>query len=139
MKIQQGPFTDKMKKTVHNSFNEYFSYFGANRTGKQVAFYFENDSRALISIVVVQISWGALLIPYAWTHEAYRGHGYATKLMEAANDYAVAYHCPFILVETMNDKASTWYQKLGFKVEFERKGYAHDVVCYYLKKELLIS
>ena len=36
----------------------------------------------------------------------------------------------------MNDKAAAFYQKLGFKIEFERKGYAHDVVCYYLRKDL---
>ena len=56
--------------------------------------------------------------------------------MEAANDYAMTHGCSFVLVETMNDKAAAFYQKLGFKIEFKRKGYAHDVVCYYLKKEL---
>jgi ribosomal protein S18 acetylase RimI-like enzyme len=136
MQIKQGPFTDEMRKTVHDSFNEYFSYFGPNRTGEQVAFYFESDQDELISVVVVKISWGALIVPYAWTHKAHRKMGYATRLMESALDYANAHKCPFILVETMSDNACRFYQKLGFEVEFERKGYTHDVVGYYLRKKL---
>jgi ribosomal protein S18 acetylase RimI-like enzyme len=59
-----------------------------------------------------------------------------TKLMEAAQKLAKESGCNFMAVNTMDWEALDFYKKLGFYVEFERRGFDKNSIFYFLRKDL---
>lgn len=45
--------------------------------------------------------------------------------------------CHFAFVETMSFQALEFYQKMGFKQDFVRTGYAHNTSFHYLSRKLI--
>ncbi len=56
--------------------------------------------------------------------------------MAKAEELARKRKCFFIAVNTMDFEAKPFYEKHGFKVEFEMKGFQADSIMYFLRKEL---
>ncbi len=80
--------------------------------------------------------YGCLYIDQIWVSETIRHGGWGNKLINAALDYGKKRGCTFASVNTMDWEALDFYQKLGFTVEFERKGFHKNSVLYSLRKEL---
>lgn len=80
--------------------------------------------------------YGCLVVDTLWVAETLRGQGYGTKLMKMAEDIGKENKCRFMTVNTMDWEALDFYKKLGFKVEFERKGFDKGSVFYFLRKDL---
>lgn len=60
-------------------------------------------------------TWGhALKIGHLWVHEEYRGQGYGTQLVRAAEREAVARGCRQAVLETHSFQAPDFYPKLGY-------------------------
>jgi hypothetical protein len=55
--------------------------------------------------------------------------------MKQALQYGRKNNCPFAFVETMSFQAKDFYQKLGFKIEFTRTGFAHGTSFHYMKRD----
>jgi len=55
---------------------------------------------------------------------------------EKAESLAKKSHCHFIAVNTFDWEALDFYKKLGFYVEFERKGFDKNSIFYFLRKNL---
>lgn len=81
--------------------------------------------------------YGCLYVSQLWVAEKLRGQDYGTKLMQAAEKLARDGGCVMMTVNTMDWEALGFYQKLGFKIEFERRGLAKDSIFYFLRKELI--
>jgi ribosomal protein S18 acetylase RimI-like enzyme len=58
-------------------------------------------------------------------------------LIGHVEEYAKSQNCDFVFLETMSFQALDFYEKLGFKVELKRDGYAEGASIYYLKKNLV--
>lgn len=82
------------------------------------------------------ILYGCLHVDQLYVIEALRGQGYGTQLMQAAEQLAREKDCTFLTVNTMDWEALEFYKKLGYYVEFTRKGYAKDSTFYFLRKDL---
>lgn len=81
------------------------------------------------------ILYGCLHIDSLWVEELLRGNGYGKQLMAEVEKTAIANHCPFMTVFTMDWEALEFYKKLGFYVEFERHGYEKNSIFYFLRKD----
>jgi ribosomal protein S18 acetylase RimI-like enzyme len=81
--------------------------------------------------------YGCLYIDNLWVEESLRGKGYGTKLMMSAEKFGKEHGCHFATVNTMDWEALDFYKKLGFQVEFARRGFLKESVFYFLRKELL--
>ncbi|WP_133127888.1 GNAT family N-acetyltransferase [Legionella nagasakiensis] len=79
--------------------------------------------------------YGGLHIDNLWVSEQIRHQGWGIKLMQAALKYGQEKSCAFATVNTMDWEALGFYQKLGFKLEFERHGFQKNSVFYFLRKE----
>ncbi|MFA6303927.1 MAG: GNAT family N-acetyltransferase [Legionella sp.] len=79
--------------------------------------------------------YGCLYIDQLWVSDTYRSQGLGTKLVEAAIKYGKDKTCTFAAVNTMDWEALGFYQKCGFKIEFERHGFHKGSVFYFLRKE----
>ncbi len=78
--------------------------------------------------------YGCLYIDSLWVNAALQGKGYGTQLMQRVETLAKENHCHFIAVNTFDWEALGFYKKLGFYVEFERKGFDKDSIFYFLRK-----
>jgi len=79
--------------------------------------------------------YGAIYVGSLWVSEELRGKGYGTQLMREAEKLARESKCHFIAVNTFDWEALDFYKRLGFYVEFERKGYDKNSTFYFLRKD----
>ncbi len=80
--------------------------------------------------------WQYLDIAFLWVDEKYRGEGYATRLMKAAETEARARGCERVFLDTLSFQALNFYRKLGY-AEFGRlAGFSGKYDRIYLHKRL---
>ena len=80
--------------------------------------------------------YGSTYIDSLWVAEALRGKGYGKALMFEAETLANKNDTHFMTVNTFDWEALDFYKKIGFYVEFERKGFDKDSIFYFLRKNL---
>ncbi len=81
--------------------------------------------------------YGGLFVGQLWVAKPLRNKGYGTQLMQKAETLAKESKCNFIAVNTFDWEALGFYKKLGFYVEFERKGFDKNSIFYFLRKDLI--
>ena len=82
------------------------------------------------------IFYGCLYVDQLWVDDSLRKKGYGTQLMQLAEKLAKEKKCLFMAVNTMHWEALDFYKKLGFYVEFERRGFEKNSIFYFLRKDL---
>jgi len=82
------------------------------------------------------IFYGSLYVDMLWLKEELRHQGLGKKLMMEAEKIGCKRKCTFVTLNTMDWEALPFYQKLGYEIEFVRKGYSNDSQMYMLRKEL---
>ena len=83
--------------------------------------------------------WHYLDIAFLWVDEKYRGQGYATQLMKAAEAEARERGCERVLLDTLSFQALGFYQKLGY-TEFGRlPEFSGRYARHYLHKRLVAT
>lgn len=80
--------------------------------------------------------YGCLYVDMLWLKDELRQKGLGIKLMNEAEKIGRERKCSFSTVDTMDWEALSFYQKLGYSIEFVRKGFEHDSSMYMLRKEL---
>jgi Predicted acetyltransferase len=80
--------------------------------------------------------YGNMYVDMLWVEEELRHHGLGKKLMIEAEKIGRQRNCTFATVNTMDWEALTFYQKLGYEIEFTREGYDKDSKMYMLRKSL---
>ncbi len=81
------------------------------------------------------IYYSCLYIDNLWIDKELRGKNYGTQLMQFAEKFGKENEALFATVNTMDWEALDFYKKLGFEVEFERKGYVNNSTFYFLRKD----
>jgi ribosomal protein S18 acetylase RimI-like enzyme len=79
--------------------------------------------------------YGCMHIDMLWIDGSVRGNGWGKKIVEEAETQALKRGCNFATLETMDWEALPFYQKLGFFIEFVRKGYQKNSTMYLLRKQ----
>lgn len=83
------------------------------------------------------VVYGTIYTDQLCVHPHYRKQGLGRKLMEHVHEYARQSGCTLATVATMSFQGvQTFYEKLGYEVDFERKGYTSDSSCLFLKRKL---
>lgn len=105
-------------------------------TTQRFAFIIRDESGEVLGGVDASIWFGCLHIKHLWVDESIRGSGYGAKLMLSAENFATEKGCTFTTANTMIMEVVSFYTKLGYEIEFERKGYQKNSVMYYLRRDL---
>jgi uncharacterized protein YjlB/GNAT superfamily N-acetyltransferase len=100
-------------------------------------FFIRDKDNAIVGGCRGNTLYGCLYIDYLWVSELLRHQGLGTKLVHAALQYGKEKGCTFAAVNTMDWEALEFYQRLGFRIEFERHGFQKDSVFYFLRKDVL--
>ena len=81
-----------------------------------VGFLIKDASGAIIGGLFGNIAGGWLHARALWVDQLWRGRGYATDLMAAAERYAIAKGCVAAFLQTGSYEARPLYEKLGYRV-----------------------
>jgi ribosomal protein S18 acetylase RimI-like enzyme len=100
------------------------------------AFLMRDDHGEIVGGCAGDNMYGGLFVAQLWVAESLRGQGYGTRLMQRAETLAKDSDCNFIAVNTFDWEALDFYKKLGFYVEFSRKGFDKESIFYFLRKDL---
>ncbi len=84
-----------------------------------------------ISIILY---YGCVSIDLLWVSPELRDQGWGSKLIEEALLFAKKKECLFATAHTMDWQAVSFYQKLGFHIEFISKGYQYNSELYVLRR-----
>lgn len=100
------------------------------------AFFIRDENGKIVGGCAGDNMYGGLYVGQLWVDERLRGKGYGTELMQKAEELAIQTECNFVAVNTFDWEALDFYKKLGFSVEFERKGFDNNSIFYFLRKDL---
>ncbi len=100
------------------------------------SFVIENNEGEIEAGIAGFNYYGCFYIDLLFVEENARDQGLGSALMQKAEDLARKRKCLFMAVNTMDFEAKPFYEKHGFKVEFERSGFENGAKAYFLKKEL---
>lgn len=100
------------------------------------AFFIRDENEKIMGGCNTCNLYGCLYIDQLWLEESLRGKGYGKQLMQKAEKLAKENGCHFMTVNTFDWEALDFYKKLGFYVEFERKGFDKNSIFYFLRKDL---
>ena len=101
------------------------------------AFFIRDENEKIVGGCAGDNMYGCLYVGQLWVAEQLRGKGYGTKLMQEAENLAKKSECNFMAVNTFDWEALDFYKKLGFYVEFERRGFIKDSIFYFLRKDFI--
>ncbi len=107
--------------------------------GKPFAFYIKDKIGDVKGGCSGFLFYGCLYTDLLWIDESLRGRGYGIDLMGRVEELAIKNTCRFMVVNTMDFEALNFYKKLGYIIEFERKGFEKDSIMYFLRKNLTSS
>ncbi|MCE2991615.1 MAG: GNAT family N-acetyltransferase [Candidatus Jidaibacter sp.] len=101
------------------------------------AFFIRDERNQIIAGCNGSVIFGSIYTDQLWVHPNYRKNGLGHQLMEAVHDYGRRSGCSMATVATMSFQgAKTFYEKLGYVVDFERLGYTQNSSCHFMRKEL---
>lgn len=99
------------------------------------AYFLRDDDNKIVGGCYSLIYYGCLYIDQLWIDEKFRGQDFGTKLVKAAEEYALSKGCLFSTMETMDWEALEFYKKLGYYKESEQHGYVNGIVMYRMRKD----
>ncbi|PIS01381.1 MAG: GNAT family N-acetyltransferase [Chlamydiae bacterium CG10_big_fil_rev_8_21_14_0_10_35_9] len=82
------------------------------------------------------IVFGSIYTDQLWVDSSFRRKGVGKKLIEKVHEYGKENGCSKATVTTMSFQAPDFYKKLGYKVDFIRKGYNKNAGCIFMSKHL---
>ncbi len=101
------------------------------------AFFIRDEKNQIIAGCNGSVIFGSIYTDQLWVHPTHRKNGLGHQLMEAVHDYGLKAGCSMATVATMNFQgAKTFYEKLGYVMDFERPGYTRNSSCIFLKRRL---
>ena len=110
------------------------------RSTEAFGFFIRNEADKIIAGCHGYITLGAFTsihINQLWVHPYHRKQGLATLLMEEAHQHGRLKECSMATVITMSfQSAVKFYEKLGYKIDLERKDNLHGASCLFLRKDL---
>ena len=83
-------------------------------------------------------AWGKWLkITYLWVAEVARGKGFATRLLQQAEDYARSRGARWVVLETHSFQARPFYERHGYEVFGTLDDYPPGHSNFYMRKTLV--
>ncbi len=83
------------------------------------------------------LMYGKIYTDMLWVDSAFRNQGLARQLMEKVHTLGRSEGCSAATVSTMSfQRAKSFYEKLGYEVDFERIGYVNESTCYFMSKSI---
>jgi len=100
------------------------------------AIFVRGKERRIVAGCNGSIVYGSIYTDQLYVNPSHRDSGLGKKLMEAVHELGKKHGCTLASVTTMSFQAPAFYQKLGYKIDFSRKGYYNDAVKIFMSKTI---
>jgi GNAT superfamily N-acetyltransferase len=136
LRVEDQPATHDLEflETQINRYN--MAQVGAY-DGRTLAIFVRDEAQSIIAGISGYTWAGFCEIKFLWVHEAWRGRGYGSHLLAAAEQEARARGCSLIVLSSYTFQASEFYLRHAYelvgKVENCPAGHTH----FYFRKRLL--
>lgn len=95
-----------------------------------------DETNTVVGGLVGATVWGWLHVRECWVADSHRGHGWGTRLLEAAERQALDRRCHHVYLDTFDFQALGFYQRLGYEVFGTLNDFPHGHTRYFVKKAL---
>lgn len=100
-------------------------------------FFKKNEEGIILAGCNGFIMFGSIYTDQLWVDNDHRDKGLGKQLMSHVHDLGRKSDCVMATVQTMDfQNALSFYIKLGYKIDYQRKGYVKNASCYFLSMEL---
>lgn len=117
------------------------SQFNESKAGdahyRRLVIFVRDETDQIVGGLVGSLYWGWLAVDLLWVHEALQGQGYGHRLLEMAEQEAIAHGCHNAHVDTLSFQALDFYQNHGYEIFGQIDGLPPGFARYYLKKKLV--
>lgn len=127
------PSEDEINFLTHQINQETPEYGAARPFG----FFKKNESGIILAGCNGFIMFGSIYTDQLWVDSNHRDKGLGKQLMTHVHNLGLESGCTLATVQTMDfQNALPFYIKLGYQIDYERKGYIKNASCYYLSMTL---
>ena len=134
VKISFEPDNEAAKQFVTNSLDNFNIATTGHAAYYPVAYFLRSADNEITGGLLGEIWGGWLHVKYVWVAEHSRGKGHARDLVGAAESYARKRGCMGAFLETFTFQARPLYEKLGYEMFGELKGYPPGHSMFFLSK-----
>ncbi len=126
----------KARKAILKGLVAYNQSKIGRRNWKNIAITIRNDAGEIVGGVTGEAWADWLFVQLLWLDEAYRGHDYASRAMDALEDEARAFGAKHAYLDTFSFQARPFYEKRGYHVFGALDNYPDNHSRYWLTKAL---
>ncbi len=98
-----------------------------------------DEGGAIVGGCVCFVRWHWLHVDLLWIDDAFRGRGFGTALLRAAESRAIALGCTKSRLDTASFQAQRFYEALGYRVFGRIDDYPPGHAIIYLWKDLTVT
>jgi GNAT superfamily N-acetyltransferase len=127
---------DALTRFVTESLGSYNIAATGQESWYPVGFFLKSGRNEWLGGLLGNIWGGWLHVSHLWLAAPARRHGHGTRLLQAAERYAVERGCWAAALETHSYEARPFYEKLGYEVFAVLEDYPPGHTKFYLRKQL---
>ena len=129
--------SDALSRFVTESLASYNIAATGQESWYPVGFFLRSGSGEWLGGLLGNIWGGWLHVTHLWVAAPMRHHGNGTRLLRAAEKYAIERGCFAATLETASFEARPFYEKLGYEVFASLEDYPPGHTKFYLRKQLV--
>ena len=128
--------SDSLSRFVTESLSSYNIAATGQESWYPVGFFLKSGRGEWLGGQLGNLRGGWLHVTHLWVAAPARRLGHGTRLLQAAEHYAVERGCFASTLETASFEARPFYEKLGYEVFAVLEDYPPGHTKYYLRKQL---
>ncbi len=137
LQVAFQPYADEAQKDVVVNGVDYHNIAATGHSAYYpVGFYLKNAREEVLGGLLGEIWGGWLHVRYLWVALPARGAGNGTRLVQAAERYAIERGCKGAFLGSFSFQARPFYEKLGYEVFGTLADYPPGHQLFFLRKGL---
>jgi GNAT superfamily N-acetyltransferase len=99
---------------------------------------FARDEGGVVRGGAVGRTWGQCCeLQQLWVEDMHRGQGVGSDLVKRFENEAARRGCTLVYLDTFTFQAPAFYEKLGYRVALQTRGYTDNIVKFTMHKTLI--
>jgi GNAT superfamily N-acetyltransferase len=135
--ITSEPYaTESDIEAVEDAVNQFNVVVTGDTSYSPVRLFLRDEQGRVLGGLLGDIWGGWMHIGFLWVHEALRGQGHGTRLLQVGEAEARAHGCRAVKLDTFSFQARPFYERHGYEVFAELPDFPKGHTFYYLRKML---